>query len=179
MMANPTERRSKLLATIIKDLVVQTYISEGVFPSYDKLTTLVTQHFPMSKWNKTHWQWYKRKIRTGEIPIPGLLVIQHKRDRHKATKTSTTSAISDIPSKVTNINHMTSRWRAVKEIVEKLDAEPLTHLMLGHLELVHSNLLAWFFRCLQRKADAVFGTLTTSDAIHPGELDRKRNGAGQ
>jgi hypothetical protein len=35
--------------------------------------------------------------------------------------------------------------RSVPELVSKLDDEPLTHLMLGHRELFHSNLLAWFF----------------------------------
>lgn len=55
----------------IKELVVETCISEGSFPSYEKLTSLVLQHFPKSKWQRTHYAWYKSKIKTGDIPVPG------------------------------------------------------------------------------------------------------------
>jgi hypothetical protein len=55
----------------IKDLVIETYISEGYFPSYEKLTSLVLQHFPSSRWQKTHYAWYKSKIKTGDISVPG------------------------------------------------------------------------------------------------------------
>lgn len=57
----------------IKELVIETYVAEGGFPSYDKLTSLVRQHFPQSKWQKTHYAWYKSKIKTGEIQVPGIL----------------------------------------------------------------------------------------------------------
>jgi hypothetical protein len=33
---------------------------------------LVRQHFPTSKWQKTHYAWYKSKIKTGEIVVPGI-----------------------------------------------------------------------------------------------------------
>src|SRR5438105_7741018 len=56
----------------IKELVVETYVAEGEFPSYEKLTSLVRQNFPTSKWQKTHYAWYKSKIKTGEIPVPGI-----------------------------------------------------------------------------------------------------------
>jgi hypothetical protein len=46
------------------------------------------------------------------------------------------------------------------ETVMRLKREPLTHLMLGHRELFHSNLLAWFFDCMPGSADAVFRPLT-------------------
>ena len=55
----------------IKELVVETYISEGSLPSYEKLTPLVLQHFPNSRWQRTHYAWYKSKIKTGAIPVPG------------------------------------------------------------------------------------------------------------
>jgi len=55
----------------IKELVVETCISEGSFPSYEKLTSLVLQHFPNSRWQKTHYAWYKSKIKTGDISVPG------------------------------------------------------------------------------------------------------------
>lgn len=48
----------------------------------------------------------------------------------------------------------------IREIVQKLESEPLTHLMLGHRELFHSNLIAWFFNYLPDEADEVFGRLT-------------------
>src|ERR1700745_1057340 len=56
----------------IKELVSETCVAEGQFPSYDKLTSLVRQHFPTSKWQKTHYAWYKSKIKTGEISVPGI-----------------------------------------------------------------------------------------------------------
>lgn len=56
----------------IKELVIDTCMSEGQFPSYEKLTSLVRQHFPTSKWQKTHYAWYKSKIKTGEIVVPGI-----------------------------------------------------------------------------------------------------------
>jgi len=55
----------------IKDLVIETCMTDGQFPSYERLTALVRQHFPNSKWQKTHYAWYKSKIKTGEISIPG------------------------------------------------------------------------------------------------------------
>ena len=55
----------------IKELVIETCVAEGQFPSYEKLTALVRQHFPTSKWQKTHYAWYKSKIKTGEILVPG------------------------------------------------------------------------------------------------------------
>ena len=56
----------------IKELVIDTCMSEGQFPSYEKLTSLVRQHFPTSKWQKTHYAWYKSKIKTGDIVVPGI-----------------------------------------------------------------------------------------------------------
>jgi hypothetical protein len=55
----------------IKELVIETCMNEGTFPSYEKLTSLVLKHFPTSKWQKTHYAWYKSKIKRGEIPVPG------------------------------------------------------------------------------------------------------------
>jgi endonuclease len=55
----------------IKELVIETCISEGQFPSYEQLTSLVLKHFPDSKWKDTHYRWYKSKIKTGAIEVPG------------------------------------------------------------------------------------------------------------
>jgi hypothetical protein len=55
----------------IKDLVIETCMNEGAFPSYEKLTALVLKFFPTSKWQKTHYAWYKSKIKRGDIPVPG------------------------------------------------------------------------------------------------------------
>ena len=56
----------------IKELVLETYRAEGGMPSYEKLTALVREHFPTSKWKKTHYAWYKSKIKRGEILVPGI-----------------------------------------------------------------------------------------------------------
>lgn len=61
----------------IKDLVIATCMSEGSFPSYEKLTSLVLKHFPTSKWKKSHYAWYKSKIKRGEISVPGFENIEH------------------------------------------------------------------------------------------------------
>lgn len=55
----------------IKELVIDACISEGKFPSYEKLTNLVLKYFPSSKWQKTHYDWYKSKIKLGKIKVPG------------------------------------------------------------------------------------------------------------
>lgn len=55
----------------IKELVIDSCASEGVFPSYEKLTSLVLENFPNSKWQKSHYAWYKSKIKRGEISVPG------------------------------------------------------------------------------------------------------------
>jgi hypothetical protein len=56
----------------IKELVIETCMAEGTFPSYEKLTSLVRQQFPSSKWKETHYAWYKSKIKTGDIAVPGI-----------------------------------------------------------------------------------------------------------
>jgi hypothetical protein len=56
----------------IKELVIQTCAAEGKFPTYEKLTSLVKQQFPTSKWKATHYAWYKSKIKTGAIVVPGI-----------------------------------------------------------------------------------------------------------
>ena len=59
----------------IKELVIETCKEEGEeFPSYDTLTELVKRHFPTSKWQKTHYAWYKSKITTGKIAVPGRIL---------------------------------------------------------------------------------------------------------
>jgi endonuclease len=58
----------------IKELVIDTYISEGKMPSYETLTANVRANFPRSKWQETHYRWYKSQINTGRIQIPGVEV---------------------------------------------------------------------------------------------------------
>ncbi|MCG7491319.1 endonuclease NucS [Vibrio sp. Of14-4] len=55
----------------IKELVIDICATEGVFPSFEKLTALVLENFPTSKWQKTHYAWYKSKVKRGEIDVPG------------------------------------------------------------------------------------------------------------
>ena len=56
----------------IRELVIERYMSEGEFPSYAKLTSLIKANFPNSKWKESHYNWYKSQIRTGKIKIPGV-----------------------------------------------------------------------------------------------------------
>jgi RecB family endonuclease NucS len=56
----------------IKQLVLETCIAEGRFPSCEKLTALVRQHFPQSAWKeRTHYSWYKSQVNTGRLKVPG------------------------------------------------------------------------------------------------------------
>jgi len=55
----------------IKELVLDMYASEGDVPSYEKITALVREHFPHSRWQKSHYAWYKSQIRTGRLSVPG------------------------------------------------------------------------------------------------------------
>lgn len=56
----------------IKELVVETCIARGDFPAYEQLTELVLRHFPTSRWQRTHYAWYKSRIRRGIIQVPGI-----------------------------------------------------------------------------------------------------------
>ena len=56
----------------IRELVIDTYMSESEFPSYEKLTSLVKANFPNSKWQKSHYSWYKSQIKTGNIEVSGI-----------------------------------------------------------------------------------------------------------
>ena len=53
----------------IKDLVIDAYISEGEMPEYEPLTEKIREHFPTSKWQMSHYSWYKSQINTGRIEI--------------------------------------------------------------------------------------------------------------
>jgi len=53
----------------IKELVIDTYMAEGKMPSYRKITSLVRQFFPHSKWKETHYAWYKSQIKRGNISV--------------------------------------------------------------------------------------------------------------
>lgn len=64
----------------IKELVIDVCASEGQFPSYGKLTDIVLTNFPSSKWQKTHYAWYKSKIKRGEIDVPGITTVDSPDD---------------------------------------------------------------------------------------------------
>jgi hypothetical protein len=51
----------------IKDLVFDTIHRTKGFMDYDTITAKVKKHFPKSKWNKTHWSWYRTQIKNGQF----------------------------------------------------------------------------------------------------------------
>ena len=55
----------------IRELVIDSYITEGQMPSYESLTQKVRDSFPTSAWQKSHYSWYKSQINTGRIKISG------------------------------------------------------------------------------------------------------------
>ncbi|NQU42318.1 DUF91 domain-containing protein [bacterium] len=58
----------------IKNLVIDSYQSEGGMPAYEKLTEMVRRQFPNSKWSATHYAWYKSQIKTGKIQLTSEVV---------------------------------------------------------------------------------------------------------
>ena len=59
--------------TSIKQLVIDETISKGELPSLESLTNLIKENFPNSKWQKSHYDWYKSQIKTGKIGLDELL----------------------------------------------------------------------------------------------------------
>jgi len=64
----------------IKELVIDACVTEGKFPSEEKLAALVKKNFPDSAWQKTHYSWYKSQIKTGKIELPSNDVTPSKKD---------------------------------------------------------------------------------------------------
>jgi endonuclease len=56
----------------VRQLVIDAYANEGEVPSYEKLTKLVLENFPSSKWQRSHYDWYKSQILRGKIEVPGM-----------------------------------------------------------------------------------------------------------
>jgi len=56
----------------IKELVIDSYVSEGKMPSYESLTQKVREFFPHSAWQKSHYSWYKSQFKTGKIKVTEL-----------------------------------------------------------------------------------------------------------
>lgn len=56
----------------IKQLVIDETISNGGLPTFERLSELVKENFPNSKWQKSHYDWYKSQIKTGKIEITEL-----------------------------------------------------------------------------------------------------------
>jgi hypothetical protein len=56
----------------IKALVIETCMELGRFPGYEELTARVKEHYPTSKWQRSHYAYYKSLIKTGRIAVPGL-----------------------------------------------------------------------------------------------------------
>jgi RecB family endonuclease NucS len=57
----------------IKQLVIDETISNGGLPTFERLTELVKENFPNSKWQRSHYDWYKSQIKTGKIEITDLM----------------------------------------------------------------------------------------------------------
>ena len=55
----------------IKELVIDTYLSNDGMPSYEDITEKVRSNFPSSKWQMSHYSWYKSQINTGRIIVDG------------------------------------------------------------------------------------------------------------
>ena len=54
----------------IKELVIDAYVSLGSMPEYESLTEKIKFNFPLSKWQRSHYSWYKSQITTGKITLP-------------------------------------------------------------------------------------------------------------
>lgn len=57
----------------IKEIIVENYkLSGNQLPPLDKLTETIKENFPNSKWQKTHYDWYKSQIKRGKLKIEEL-----------------------------------------------------------------------------------------------------------
>lgn len=97
----------------IKELVIETCISEGQFPSYEKLTSLVMQCFPDSKWKKTHYSWYKSKIKTGVIEVPGFSADEEDEEQIESKEFAFEKDLRNYLSK--NLNEIESGLKLYEE----------------------------------------------------------------
>ena len=59
--------------TTIKQLIIDEILSNNELPTYSDLTEKIKENFPNSKWQKSHYSWYKSQIKTGKIEIEDLL----------------------------------------------------------------------------------------------------------
>ena len=57
----------------IKQLVIDETITNGGLPTFERLTELVKENFPNSKWQRSHYDWYKSQIKTGKIETTDLM----------------------------------------------------------------------------------------------------------
>ena len=57
----------------IKQLVIDETISNGGLPNYESLSELIKDNFLNSKWQRSHYDWYKSQIKTGKIEIADLM----------------------------------------------------------------------------------------------------------
>ncbi len=57
----------------IRQLVIDETISNGKMPPNEKLTQLVLEHFPNSRWKESHYAWYRSQINTGKIELTDLI----------------------------------------------------------------------------------------------------------
>ena len=53
----------------IRELVIDSYVSLGHMPSYESLTEKVKVNFPSSKWQMSHYSWYKSQINTDDSSV--------------------------------------------------------------------------------------------------------------
>jgi len=56
----------------IKELVIDAYVTHGGMPPFEDITEQVKEYFPTSKWQMSHYSWYKSQINTGRISINGI-----------------------------------------------------------------------------------------------------------
>ena len=93
----------------IRELVIDSYVSLGRMPSYESLTEKVKANFPLSKWQMSHYSWYKSQINTGKISVSENLEILEYTDESSVEESISESIDTQISIEKDLQNYLSHR----------------------------------------------------------------------
>ena len=115
----------------IKDLVLATIQKTDGRVDYETITELVKQHFPKSKWQKSHWAWYRSQIKAGKIRTA---LSEEKRQKLTASRAAKDNAkIKALGDVILN--------QVRKELTKAANGDVLLYFKLNRW--IHSRLLQY------------------------------------
>jgi len=170
-----------MIYSTIKELVIDVYNSKGAMPNEAMLTALVREHFPNSKWQKSHYTWYKSQIKTGRLSITdGLLndedadQIEHEvedsiearvsieRDLHNYLSRYLTQLETDLTLHDGGVEYQTDAGRVDILAVDKQKNLVVVEIKAGTAKDSALGQLLGYMGCLSAKSKNVRGILVAS-----------------